>query len=148
MCDADGFKVMATSLGHCRLWRQVGVTRPLYAAGIFAKWPRWLLRVFDGVATISSIYGLAGLIWILAHPAAYTFPPDARVPLAVLIWLFDLPLFCLGLMWLLARFAFAYGESYVKLEGRFPFLRIWLPFGGAIAIGALFAGVIYLVSWL
>jgi hypothetical protein len=51
-------------------------------------------------------------------------------------------------MWLLARCAFAYGESCMKLEGKFPFLRIWFPLGGAIAVGAFFAGVIYSASWL
>lgn len=105
--------------------------------------PRWLLLAVDVVASLSLAYMIGLWFWVVAHPAAYNGLPS--MPTDVKVWLYNLPLALLGILWLAVRFSLSpwHRDRYPALEARYPNLMLFGPVIVALLGGGL---VIWILS--
>lgn len=103
--------------------------------------PRWLLLAADAVASLSLAYAIGLWFWVVAHPAAYN--GLTSMPMDMRLWLYNLPLAVLGLLWLvLRRFSPKHRDRWLALDARHPFLMRFGPvivalLGGGLVIWVL-----------
>jgi hypothetical protein len=109
---------------------------------------RWLIRAVDIAAVLFFGYGFGEFAWIIAHRANYNAPAASITPMDMRLWFINLPFFLFGLLWLIVRFARAYGVPYQALETRYPVLRQLVPIGIALGVGAIWGATVIVFSYL
>jgi hypothetical protein len=98
---------------------------------------RWLSHATDVAVVLAVCYGVGDFAWVVAHRSMYRPPAVSEIPIDKKLWLFNLPFFLLGLIWLTVRFSQTYAVPYLRFETRHLILKQLAPL--AIALGGMMA---------
>jgi hypothetical protein len=104
------------------------------------------MRTADALSVLSVAFGFFWFAWLTSHKADY--PNGGTMPIDLILWIFNAPLFICAYVWLSYRVGLTHGERYLAFEARHPRLKGASIYLLALAFAVLFGITVGVFSFL